>query len=54
MKKEEIEKLKKSIAEAEDALKKGLIQDEAASQLRSMIYYYKEKIKKEEAMNEKI
>lgn len=55
MTKNEIEKLKKSIEEAKDTLRKGLIEGEAASQLSSMIYYYEQKIENEEGItNEEI
>lgn len=44
----EKESLEASIAKSEEALRKGLIIDpEAASQIRRMIWYYKEKIKTE-------
>lgn len=46
---EEIDRLKKSIADAKEQLDKGLFLPEDASQLRRMIAYYEEQIKEAEA-----
>lgn len=48
MNKAEKEKLKQSIKEAEEALAKGLFLPEAEYQLRRMIAYYEDKLKKED------
>lgn len=48
MNKAEKEKLKQSIKEAKEELARGLFSPEDAYQLRRMIAYYEDKLKKED------
>lgn len=48
MSESERNQIRQSIIEAKDALQRGLLQPEDASQLRRMIVYYEELLEKDE------